>query len=368
METRKAKTAAIGGVILGVVLGVMSHHFLAATAGDLEPPGPPGPTMKTLDEVEARIPIPGSSSPTGAFVITSSGSYYLTGDRHANGMGITVTVDNVTIDLNGYSLIGGGYDVYPGVYMNSEKNVEIRNGTIRNFQSGIYESNSDARNHRVIDVRAVSNSLQGIYLAGSGHMVKDCTASNNGTSASSDVYGIYVGKSSTVTGCTANGNGEWVPGGGVLVAGIFANEGSRVIGNTANRNGEYALNASVAGICAMEGSRVTGNTANYNGGADGSSAVTVIHGGGRKGSTVTGNTANENRSSATPSYFRAGIYVMEGSTVTGNTAYRNGLIGMTVVNGIHLVNNSLVDQNTANYNSGGDMNTPSSCTFGVNEY
>jgi hypothetical protein len=355
-------------LFVGVIIGAVLVRFFPANAGDLDPSAPPGPTMKTLDEVEARIPIPGSSSPTGTFVITSPGSYYLTGDRHADGTGIVVTVDNVTIDLNGYSLIGGGYDVYAGIGMNSEENVEIRNGTIRNFQTAIYESNTDARSHRVINVRAVSNSLSGIHLRGRNHLVKDCIANDNGALAESDVYGIYVGKSSAVTGCTANDNGEWVPSGGVIVAGIFAEEGGTVTGNTANRNGDYSLNASVAGIFAMEGSRVTGNTASYNGGADGSSAVTSIHVSGDKATRVTADTVNEDRPTGIPSYFRAGIYVMDGSTVTGNTAYRNGYLGTTSVYGIYLVSDSLVDQNTAKFNSGADMTTPATCTYGVNEY
>ena len=76
-------------LLLGIAIGAIALHLITADAGDLEPTAPPGPTMKTLDEVEARIPIPGSSSPTGTFVIISSGSYYLTGDRYANGGGIT---------------------------------------------------------------------------------------------------------------------------------------------------------------------------------------------------------------------------------------------------------------------------------------
>ena len=41
--------------------------------GSLTPPGAPAPTMKSLDQIEARTPI--SSAP---FTINASGSYYLT--------------------------------------------------------------------------------------------------------------------------------------------------------------------------------------------------------------------------------------------------------------------------------------------------
>ncbi len=351
----------IGGM-LGFAAGIALMLFFNANAGDLEPTAPPGPTMKTLDEVEPRIPIPGSSSPTGAFVITSSGSYYLTGDRYANGGGIVVTVDNVTIDLNGYSLIGGGYDVYPGVYMNSENNVEIRNGTIRNFQSGIYESNSDARNHRVIDVRAVSNSLQGIYLAGNSHMVKDCTASDNGAWASSDVYGIYVGTNSTVTGSTANNNGASASDD---IYGIYADARSTVTGNTACNNGDWAGDGDAYGIFAGQGCTVTGNTACDNGDLADAGDVYGIYA--NEGCTVTGNTANENATSA-HGFYAGGIYASSGCTVTGNTARENGHGATSTVYGIYPKGSNLVDHNAASYNVGTNLYISITSTYGVNEH
>src|SRR5262245_34082852 len=82
--------------------------FGAATSigfaqGTLVPPGPPAPSMKSLDQLEARTPI--SALP---YVITNGGSYYLTamltGISGTNG--ITILASHVTVDLNGFGLLG----------------------------------------------------------------------------------------------------------------------------------------------------------------------------------------------------------------------------------------------------------------------
>ena len=181
------------------------------TAGDLQPPAAPSPTMKTLDEVEPRIPIPGSDTPVGPFNIVKSGSYYLTGDRNASTAGINILADNVTTDMMGYSLIGSGSGTYSGIVMvmSNRFNVEIHNGTVRNFGGGgiIDDNSATGKNHRVIAVRAVSNGGSGIFLTGQGHLVKGCTASNNGFFAFGDVWGIYLAGNSLVDQNTAFNNG-----------------------------------------------------------------------------------------------------------------------------------------------------------------
>ena len=86
-----------------LVIGLTAGH--AAAQGSLTPPGgAPAPTMKTLDQVEARTPI--DSIP---FTITEGGSYYLTANLTGVPLadGITVNASDVTIDLNGYTLDGG---------------------------------------------------------------------------------------------------------------------------------------------------------------------------------------------------------------------------------------------------------------------
>src|SRR6185295_16428367 len=72
----------------------------ALAQGPLTPPGAPAPTMKTLDQVEARTLI--SSAP---FTISQPGSYYLTANLTvSSGNAITIAASGVTLDLNGFTI------------------------------------------------------------------------------------------------------------------------------------------------------------------------------------------------------------------------------------------------------------------------
>ena len=114
-----------------LVIGLSANY--AAAQGSLTPPGNPAPTMKTLDQVEARTPI--SALP---FTINDPGSYYLTADLTGSNAehGISIDSDDVTLDLNGFTLRGvaGSLD---GIYVvNSTPdygNIIIRNGNVRKW-------------------------------------------------------------------------------------------------------------------------------------------------------------------------------------------------------------------------------------------
>ena len=232
METKQKRTKVLVSLLALAGLLVFSTFTMA---GDLEPPGAPGSTMKTLDEVEPRIPISQSDIP---LTINESGSYYFTEDINSADTAITVAADDVTIDLAGFTLAGPDSGTNYGIYMSGRSNVEIRNGTVRDFYYGIYEnSSSGLAGHRVIDVRALSNGPIGIYLGSKNNLVKDCTASDNGTSAAGYVYGIYANAGSTVTGNTAYNNGDSADGD---VYGIYLGGDNLVDQNTAYSNGTSA--------------------------------------------------------------------------------------------------------------------------------
>lgn len=265
------------------------------------------------------------------YTISSPGFYYITKDLTCayGNHGISVESDNVTIDLMGFSIIGspGVAAVYDGIYMNTRENVEIRNGTVRNFsRNGINEPVA-GKGHRIINIRVKDNSGGGIVLKSEGNIVERCTAEGNINT------GIYVWWRSTVTGnvCTNNGN-----------HGIFTSSYSTVSGNTCINNGlTQAIGHGIAaGTCAT----VTGNNCSYNH-DDGINTST--------GSTVTGNTCDDN----TDDGIEAGL----GSTVVGNTCRNNNDYG------IKLGGFNLVDQNTATSNAAGkDIEEATGSMYGVN--
>src|SRR5438067_2486739 len=76
--------------------------------GNLTPSGAPAPSMKTLAQIEPRQPI----SAIG-YNITAPGSYYFTTNLTGGTNGIVIASDNVTIDLNGFTLTGSGF--YTGI-------------------------------------------------------------------------------------------------------------------------------------------------------------------------------------------------------------------------------------------------------------
>ena len=203
-----------------------------ANAGDLEPTAPPAPTMKTLEEVEARTPINAEDLP---LTISGSGSYYLVEDISfsTSGVnGITITADDVTVDLNGFKLDG------PGM------------GTTGN---GITNPISGDISGAVVVNGTISNWRHGVSLEGTGNKVREVTVRNN------TGYGIVVGNQSLVSGCFAFNNGD---------AGVAAGSDS-MVRDCVSRDNEifrvslwYGNGIEVEQGCTVMGCRVSSNKVN----------------------------------------------------------------------------------------------------------
>jgi len=324
---------------------VIAATGLIALAGDLNPPaGPIAPTMKTLDEVEPRVAINATNTPGDAdslFKITQPGSYYLTGNIQgvAAKHGIEIAASGVTLDLNGFDLVGvGGSLDGVSTAAGDLTNIAVVNGSVREWGGdGVDLTSFFPLNCRVAEVlatgntgngistvfggtvlncSAIINTGNGIIIFGTGGMVSNCSAFNNTGS------GISTGTGGTVTNCSAfNNTGSGIStgtGGTVtncsafwnLANGITVLQGCTVTNCSARQNSANGINASL-------GCTVTNCSATSNGG-DGISAS--------DGSTVADCTAQLNALD--------GIRCSVSCVIRGNTCSINGF-GGGIGAGIH---------------------------------
>jgi hypothetical protein len=226
----KAPQAFIISTVLSAVLcGACLLPQAAFCQGNLTPPGLPAPTMKTLAQVEPRTPI--STLP---YTISTGGSYYLVSNLVgvASQNGILIQADNVTVDLNGFALIGVGGSLH-GITVTSaqQQNLAIYNGTVRGWGgNGIDAGN--ASNAQYERLRLAGNTGDGLVI-GSSAITHDCVAASNGGS------GLHVtGSDSRIEANNVNSNTV----SGIRVDGVS----NLVIKNNAagNAAGDYNISAS----------------------------------------------------------------------------------------------------------------------------
>ena len=292
-----------------VLAGVLALLLVAALAGvvrggPLDPPGSPGPTDAT--QITA-LP----------FTITTSGTYVLrknlTGVSGQNG--ISVNADNVTIDLNGFALIGpsgGGSET--AIQLGSPGNLVVRNGSVLNWRcGGISAGNS------------TGGAFDDLRLSGNGAGCANSAALEIGAAdvANCDVFSnSYNGLRITtgaVTRCTATGNGQ---------TGIVLNGAGAVVRDCAS-------SGNLSGISAASGGSVSGCAVSANLGVGITGTRVVI-----SDNSVTGN----GTAGASPGIDVMGRGIVSGNTVSGSTG-----------DGIRVANSgSFVTRNTldGNANSG----------------
>ena len=313
-----------------------------AIAGPLTPPsGPVASSYKTLGEVEPRIALSLANTPGDAdsiFKITARGSYYLTGNVTgvAGKHGIEIAASNVTIDLEGYSLIGvaGSLDGIRTTTL-SLPNITIEHGVVSDWRnSGIDLVSQSAVGSVVRDIRAHNNGVGGSFSGIRVHnhsLIEDCISSQ------SSAYGFDIYANCRVVNCVARSNGSngfdsasqtsysgcnSFANGGI---GIRTDGSSSVLDCTASQNVG-------AGISVTDGSLVSRCVAGMN------ASGIVLQG----KSTAIGNTCRSNQS--------AGIHVVTGSDnrIEENHCVSN-VTGIIVATPSNLIVKNTCASNTLNW-------------------
>jgi len=180
----------------------------ALAQGSLTPPGAPAPTFKTLSQVEPRYPIF-----TYQTNLTVSGSYYLTtnlfsGTNGNDAINIRTNVNNITIDLNGFTIIStnpAGLDAPVGIRISAATNIVIRNGQFSGFDRAVRSEFS--RGVVVENIHAHGCRRAGIEADGS---LGDPTAST------------IVVRNCVVEGVDGTGEGANVSCDGIVILGCTA--------------------------------------------------------------------------------------------------------------------------------------------------
>ncbi len=230
------------GWILAGVLGLLVVAALTGIVhgGPLDPPaGAPASTNRTL------IFQPAGPCPAGfPIVLSAPGSYALASNiTGCSGVdGIQISASNVSLDLNGFSLIGvagSGAGVRAAAAI---AKISLSNGEVNGWSSPgvdfLYASASQLT-HLI-----VSNSGGSGIILGDGSTLTDCVLSSNS-------FGVAItGMGSVVSGCDATSNGNF----GVWATG----PNNRLIGNHAVAN---AIGFKAGGRNEdIEGNSATSNT------------------------------------------------------------------------------------------------------------
>lgn len=210
MHTSSRITNILLIVMIAVGIGIMAMLASGARGGPLDPTGSPGSTFGVR---EAGTPI--ESVPT---TISTSGKYYFVKDLTfpgGAGTAITISANDVWIDLNGFTLRTGGFTGQGIASTSYRLNTQIENGTISGFLNSINLSSGAEAHLSDIRVQGFGPGGTGISV-GSNSLLEGCvvTAVNNDA-----LVGVEVGNDSTIRECeilTMDGDGVRLHNGAVL--------------------------------------------------------------------------------------------------------------------------------------------------------
>ncbi len=162
------------------------------------------------------------------FVITVQGVYCFKSDKASavpNGNLIEIQTNNVTIDLNGFKLGGSGAGTGTnanGIFAEDQKNITIRNGTIRGFFKGVQitQDTGTSSGHLLEDLLLDQNRFTGAQVEGSGNVIRNNRVVNTGPSdGSTAAIGIRLvsASNSVIADNVVSGTSETGTASGIIV-------------------------------------------------------------------------------------------------------------------------------------------------------
>ena len=228
-------------------------------AGDLIPPaGPIVSTMKTLQQIEPRIPINSTNTPGDAdstYKISRPGNYYLTDNLigEFGKAGIEIEAANVTVDLMGFELVGvfGSLDGIAGT--SAPDGVTIRNGRVSKWGDDGIDLHTTA--NVVLESIVVSGAAGWGLDVGFNASIRDCTTSGC-------TIGIFVSGQANVSGCASYQNvaDGFLIGWGSLVSDCISRDNGNdgyEIGNGVNVVDCASMSNGATGFNAGEGCSIS---------------------------------------------------------------------------------------------------------------
>jgi len=156
--------------------------------------------------------------------ISTQGVYCLKqnlGTSLSSGRAISVNVNNVTIDCNGFALSGtaGVGTTTGGIYASGRSNVTVRHCAISGFYYAVFFTGASGSGHVVEDNRFDANTVYGADVEGDGSVIRRNLVNNTGLSSNTAFAKALTGRGSvdiidnTVAGVsTASGSNGYVFG------------------------------------------------------------------------------------------------------------------------------------------------------------
>jgi parallel beta-helix repeat protein len=171
--------------------------------------------------------------------LSQSNATYTLQNSISNQVGtcFTIQANNVTLDLNGYTIDGDDVGIDFGITSSGRNFSTIKNGTITDFREGIYLL-SGSNNNTVIDITANSNTDLGVYLfTSSNNTLVNIIANSN---ANSGIYLQSNSNNNVLTNITTSSNTNY----GVLLIGTSNNNVLTNITANSNNRGVYLTTSS----------------------------------------------------------------------------------------------------------------------------